>query len=178
MTVVIADTSPINYLVLIGEIGILPRLYPRVVIPDEVFIELMDEGAPPEVRQWIAHPPDWLEMRTAPGRDPSLMDLDPGEGAAIALAASENDVLLLIDESAGRLEASRRGIPNTGTLGVLRAAAIENLLDLPTALGRLLTTNFRVSKALLADLLTEDTARKRRSNRAKAPSGEGKRISP
>ena len=33
-----------------------------------------------------------------------------------------------IDEAAGRLEVSRRGIPNTGTLGVLRAAAIEGLV--------------------------------------------------
>lgn len=27
MTVVVADTSPLNYLLLIGEIEILPRLY-------------------------------------------------------------------------------------------------------------------------------------------------------
>jgi len=33
MTIVIADTSPINYLVLIDEIGILPRLYQRIIIP-------------------------------------------------------------------------------------------------------------------------------------------------
>jgi len=39
MTVVIADTSPINYLVLIDEVGILPRLYHRIVIPEEVFAE-------------------------------------------------------------------------------------------------------------------------------------------
>ena len=34
MTIVISDTSPINYLVLIGEISLLPRLYGKVVIPD------------------------------------------------------------------------------------------------------------------------------------------------
>jgi predicted nucleic acid-binding protein len=49
VTVVVADTSPINYLVLIDEIGILPRPYHRIVIPEEVFIELVDEGAPPRV---------------------------------------------------------------------------------------------------------------------------------
>jgi predicted nucleic acid-binding protein len=36
MTIVIADTSPINYLVPIDEIGILPRLYHRVVIAEDV----------------------------------------------------------------------------------------------------------------------------------------------
>ena len=34
--IVVADTSPINYLVLIKEIEILPRLYGKVVIPQTV----------------------------------------------------------------------------------------------------------------------------------------------
>jgi predicted nucleic acid-binding protein len=66
-----------------------------------------------------------------------------------------------MDDAAGRAEADRRGIPNTGTLGVLRAAAIRQLLDLPTALKRLAETNFRVSQILLMDLLAEDLERKR-----------------
>ena len=51
MTVVIADTSPLNYLVLIGEVGILSRLYGNVVVPPEVLAELADSGAPPEVAE-------------------------------------------------------------------------------------------------------------------------------
>jgi predicted nucleic acid-binding protein len=136
-------------------VGILLRLYHRIVIPEEVFAELLDDGAPPKVREWTAAHPDWIEIRKTPTRDPSLMDLDAGEGSAIALAELETEALLLIDESAGRLEASRRGIPNTGTLGVLRAAAIEHLVDLPSVLDRLLATNFWVSKTLIGDLLAE-----------------------
>ena len=34
--IVVADTSPINYLVLIKEIEILPKLYGKVVIPQTV----------------------------------------------------------------------------------------------------------------------------------------------
>lgn len=90
------------------------------------------------------------------------MELDAGEAAAISMAQGETDVLLLIDEMAGRMEASRRGIPNTGTLGVLRRAAIEGLVHLPGALERLRATNFRVSKTLLAELLAEDAERARR----------------
>jgi predicted nucleic acid-binding protein len=161
MMVVVADTSPINYLVLIGHIGVLPQLYQRVVIPEEVFGELMDSEAPPEVREWATQHPVWIEIRKSPSRDAALADLDAGEASAIALAALETDVLLLIDESAGRLEASRRGIPNTGTLGVLRRAAIEHLVDLSSALNRLVATNFRISKALVVDLLAEAAGRKR-----------------
>lgn len=156
MTVVVADTSPVNDLVLIGEIELLPRLYHQIVIPREVFSELRDTGAPPEVRAWAAHYPAWIEIRTAPGSATALSELDEGEASAIALAELEADVLLLIDDAAGRLEASRRGIPNTGTLGVLRRAAIDGLTDLSLALDRLLKTNFRVSRSLVADLLAED----------------------
>lgn len=76
----LSSRRTINYLLLIGEFGILPRLYSRVAIPDEVFIELMDEGAPPEVRQWIAHHPDCLVMRGAPGRDPRIAQDFDGRG--------------------------------------------------------------------------------------------------
>jgi predicted nucleic acid-binding protein len=90
------------------------------------------------------------------------MELDAGEAAAISIAEAETDVLLLIDETAGRLEASRSGIPNTGTLAVLRRAAIEGLIDPPSVPDRLRGIDFRVSKTLLAELLTEDEERARR----------------
>jgi predicted nucleic acid-binding protein len=49
MTLVVADTSPINYLILIGEIEILHSLYESVVIPQEVISELHEGGAPVSV---------------------------------------------------------------------------------------------------------------------------------
>ena len=83
MIVVVADTSPINYLVLIDQTGILQRLYQRVVIPEEVLAELMDDSAPPVVREWMMRRPGWIEIRSAPGRDEDLTGLDAGEAAAI-----------------------------------------------------------------------------------------------
>jgi predicted nucleic acid-binding protein len=68
MMVVVADTSPINHLILVGEIGVLQQLYHRVVIPEEVFGELMDTEAPPEVREWATQHPVWIEIRKSPSR--------------------------------------------------------------------------------------------------------------
>ncbi len=163
MTVVVADTSPLNYLVLIGQIEILHALYTTVVVPPEVLAELSGTGAPPEVLDWISSRPGWLEIRGVhqSQNDAALMHIDPGERAAILLAQEEPDVLLLIDDAAGRAEASRRDIPNTGTLGVLRAASLRQLIDLPTALTRLAVTNFRVSQSLIEELRTEDRERRR-----------------
>ncbi len=162
MTVVVADTSPLNYLVLIGQIDVLCRLYGRVVVPSEVLAELSYRSTPRVVLEWIHSRPEWLEVRTPRGdqNDSVLQQIDPGERAAILLAEEEPDVLLLIDDAAGRMEASRRHIPNTGTLGVLRAAAMRDLLDLPRALTRLAATNFRVSQALIDALIAEDSKRR------------------
>ena len=45
MSVVVADTSPLNYLIQCEAIDVLPRLYQQVVIPQAVFDELTDPGA-------------------------------------------------------------------------------------------------------------------------------------
>jgi predicted nucleic acid-binding protein len=163
MTVVVADTSPLNYLSLIEEISVLPRLYGEILIPPEVLAELTDADAPPAVLKWIETCPPWLRVCQARinQSDPALNQLDPGERAAIRLALEQSDVLLLIDDAAGRAEAIRRTVPSTGTLGILRAAATRSLLDLPTALKRLSGTNFRMSQTLVSDLLAEHFARKR-----------------
>ncbi|HEY6393452.1 MAG TPA: hypothetical protein VIX89_19370 [Bryobacteraceae bacterium] len=59
MTVVIADTSPLNYLILIEAIDLLPRLYGRIVIPVEVLNELKDDGAPRRINEWAMKLPEW-----------------------------------------------------------------------------------------------------------------------
>ncbi|MGD1073739.1 MAG: hypothetical protein ABSB15_26815 [Bryobacteraceae bacterium] len=105
MTVVISDTSPINYLILIGQIELLPALYRRVLIPDVVLSELLDEGSPTVVVAWASMLPDWAEVVITPvGASGSA--LDAGELAAITLAESlSGEILLLMDDSDGRAEA-------------------------------------------------------------------------
>lgn len=44
--IVVADTTPINYLILIEEIDLLPKLYGRVIIPRAVNEELMRSRTP------------------------------------------------------------------------------------------------------------------------------------
>lgn len=48
--IVVADTTPVNYLILIGEIDVLAKLYGRVVIPEAVREELTRSCAPAAVR--------------------------------------------------------------------------------------------------------------------------------
>src|SRR5690348_15292122 len=104
--IVVADTSPLNYLILIGEADLLHRLYGRVLIPPAVLAELQHAGTPSAVVEWIKRCPPWVEVHQVavrPGE--SIKELDPGELEAIVLAQQYRpDVLLLIDEETGRLE--------------------------------------------------------------------------
>lgn len=55
--IVISDTSPLNYLILIECIDVLPALYGHVVIPKGVLAELQRDSTPQVVKEWIAAPP-------------------------------------------------------------------------------------------------------------------------
>lgn len=60
--IVVADTTPLNYLILIDQIDILEALYGRILVPHAVQEEMLDPNAPPNVRAWAKDPPHWLEI--------------------------------------------------------------------------------------------------------------------
>lgn len=123
MQLVIADTGPVNYLILIGYIDLLPRLFEKVTLPAAVQDELMDIGAPPEVRSWASDPPVWVELLETHGVKRGFVGLGEGEAAVIALAELLHADLLLIDERKGVRAARSQGFRVTGTLGLLEMAA-------------------------------------------------------
>jgi predicted nucleic acid-binding protein len=124
--IVVADTSPLNYLIRIGAIGVLPKLYGTVIIPPSVCEELSRHRAPELVRIWIATPPEWLSIETptmAPDAELLAADLDAGEFDAILPAQELGATDLIVDDWQGRKEAERRHIPYIGTVGVLQLAS-------------------------------------------------------
>jgi len=101
---VVADTSPLNYLVWIESIEILPKLFGTVIVPPEVCEELRAVDAPSIVRAWANDLPGWVEVRTPDAYlrdDPRWQSLDLGERAALALAMAHQPSILLMDERAG-----------------------------------------------------------------------------
>jgi predicted nucleic acid-binding protein len=154
---VVADTGPINYLILIGHIELLPRVFERVVLPAAVQTEISNPVAPLVVQRWVASPPLWLELAETQDLDP-VAGLHKGEAAAIALAASLHADLLLMDERRGVRAAERQGLRVTGTLGVLDLAAECGLIDFAQAISALGRTTFRRPEGLLNAL----TAKHRR----------------
>jgi predicted nucleic acid-binding protein len=151
---IIADTGPVNYLILIGNIDLLPALFDKVILPSAVQAELTDPDAPPSVRNWIAYPPAWLHVHETPSSESEQASLeDEGETATIALAISLNADLLLMNDRRGVIVARGKGLRVTGTLGVLDLAAQRGLVNFAQAIDRLRRTTFRIPEALLDSLV-------------------------
>jgi predicted nucleic acid-binding protein len=151
---VVSDTSPLNYLVLIEQINILAMLYGRVFIPRSVYEELNAPETPAPVRAWRDNLPRWLEVSSErPAPDTGLSYLHAGERDAISLALHLQADALIIDERRGREAAEKQGLKVIGTVGVIAAAHESGLLDLTEALNRLRQTTFHVSPKLLATTL-------------------------
>ncbi len=151
--IVVADTTPLQYLVLIQHEHVLPTLYGRVVVPPAVISELSHDETPKLVREWLKNAPSWLEVREPREIGRSSVPLGAGEIEAISLAEELAADALLIDDWDGRQEALRRHLTVLGTLRVLADAFDEGLVDLRVAVDRLRRTNFRASEELLQWLL-------------------------
>ena len=62
---VVADTSPVCYLILIGEIEVLPKLFTQMLLPRAALSELLDNDALLSVRIWANAPPPWISIHDA-----------------------------------------------------------------------------------------------------------------
>ena len=84
--IIVADTSPLCYLILIEEINLLPQLFGKIYIPQAVAQELKHEDAPIQVKNWFKNSPSWLIIKpNLPINDDSLNHLHLGEKQAILL---------------------------------------------------------------------------------------------
>jgi predicted nucleic acid-binding protein len=159
--IVIADTSPLNYLILIGAEGVLPRVFDAVIAPPAVLVEMLHPKAPNKVRGWATTPPAWLQVRAAQTVT-TYGDLGPGESEAIALAIEIHADAILMDDRAAVAIANNLGLSSLGTLGVLDLAADKGLVDIRTVVAALAKTSFHASHDLIEQMIQRDELRRQR----------------
>ena len=128
--IVVSDTTPIHYLILIEKESILPALFAEIVIPAAVITEMTHPNAPERVRSWAESPPEWVTVRF--GKEEILSritGLGSGETSAIAIAIElEADGLLTDDRKAIR-EAVNNGLSVLTTFALLELASRKGLVD-------------------------------------------------
>ncbi len=155
--IVVSNSSPLIALSIVNSLGLLRALYSTIYIPEGVFHEVVIRGTgrPGSTAVANAH---WI-VQQAPANQQAVArllhaGLDQGESEAIVLAFELPADLLILDESHARSVARLRGLPVTGTLGVLITAknagmvvAIKPLLD------RLSAAGFYISPQIIAHAL-------------------------
>ena len=156
--VVVADTGPLIALARIGWLGLLRRLYGRIVVPPAVHTELAIDSNRPGAKVLAGgFAAGWIVVETV--TDSSVrLELDQllgsGEAEAIALAGQEDTRFLLIDDARGRRTARARGIPVVGVAGVLLVAKSRGeLAAVGPVLDRLSDAGYRLSPRLAAATL-------------------------
>lgn len=139
---IISNTGPIIGLAKVGRLSIMKDLAGEILIPPMVQRELLAKTGE-EAEQIDDALNSYIRVSPLPPLDPSVQtiiaDLDAGEGHAIGLASTiSEDVLLLLDDRAGRAAAERLNIPTTGLIGLLLLAKekgiIRNVTDLISSL--------------------------------------------
>ncbi len=130
--IVVADAGPVIHLAAAGVLDLLPSLFGRVLVPREVYDEVVQHGAGRAGSAELAVAA-WIEVRDSGGdsavQSLLLQELDRGEAAAIALAVAVGAELLLIDERAGRQAALRLGLECGGSPRVILEAKRRGLVE-------------------------------------------------
>ena len=132
MMIAVSDTGPIIGLAKANRLSLLKNLFEKVLIPPmvrkELFAktgdeaELIDNALTDFIQVSEINPVDETAKLILEG-------LSEGERQAIGVAASmENDVILLIDDRAGRQAAEKLNIRITGLVGVLLMAKERGLI--------------------------------------------------
>lgn len=151
---VVADTSPLRYLALIGQSELLHRLFGMIHCPATVRLEASHPKAPVALRTLMEKPPAWLGFLPAHSvTDAALAEgLDAGEAEAITMALLYQADVVLMDDRDGRRLATERGLRVAGTLNILADAAARGWLDYAGTVAQLRTaTNFRASDEVVEE---------------------------
>jgi predicted nucleic acid-binding protein len=127
---VVCDAGPLIALASVDQVGLLPSLYQRIVVPEAVLVEVVQSGAGRAGASEIASA-HWLEVVPSRGDlDPLLAaELGNGESAVIRVAVQLGAPLALLDERrARRIAAQVYGLAVKGTAGLLVTARRAGLI--------------------------------------------------
>jgi predicted nucleic acid-binding protein len=127
---VVSNAGPLIALSIVGHLGLLEKLYCRLVVPDAVFQEVVEAGAGKIGAAEVAAA-SWIERAPAlsPPEPLLALELGPGEAAVIATAQRLGARLVLIDERRARRVAEQAySLRVKGSAGILISAKRAGLL--------------------------------------------------
>ncbi len=145
---VVSNTSPLVAYAHARLLWVLRDLFGEILIPAAVRDEIAAKSESTSAREIVAAA--WIQHRALSGA-PSPGPLDPGEADAIALAQEVRADLLLLDDMAGPIAATRAGLAILGSVEVLLRGFEVGVVEDPTAC----LHSLRDAGHCLSDRLTE-----------------------
>lgn len=166
---IVSNSSPLIYLAKLKKLMLLRALFKEVVIPQEVYEEVVVLGKEGKFTDAIAveraKTEGWLVVKkTFQDKEYRRLieEIDIGEVAAIILAKKFSANLLLMDDASARTIAESFGLRVKGTVFVILTALKKKILkkeEVKHLMARLVTEGFRISQELYVQVLEEiDTA--------------------
>lgn len=155
--IIIADSSPLIGLARIGQLGLLPQLARRILVPRAVWAEVIGARTDAPGASEVAAQ-TWIEVVEADQQAvaPLAILVGRGEAEAIALAQREPSAVLLLDDLRARKLAERLGLRRMGTVALLGLAKREGLIPaLKPALDALVASGIFIRQELITAALTE-----------------------
>jgi predicted nucleic acid-binding protein len=153
---VIFDASPLIGLAIVEGLRWLPELFGTVYLPESVKKEVLP-GLAARGEEAINHAIDtgWLKVWPEPIQPKLDIDLDIGETDCINLGLGHTgDVLLIMDERAGRAVAKEKGLSVAGTAAIIGLAKKQGLIiSARKAFEELHSSDFRISSAVINQVL-------------------------
>ena len=149
---IVSNSTILIYLAKIGKLNLLKVLFKKILIPKEVFSEVVLKGKelqhPDALVVEKAVEDGWIEVKEIEScSELEEFGIDAGEAQAISLALSIN-VPVLLDQTHARIAAKAFGLKPNGTIFVLHAALKKGLLtceEYQDQLEALVKVGFRMS---------------------------------
>ncbi|MCR4405211.1 MAG: DUF3368 domain-containing protein [Candidatus Acetothermia bacterium] len=156
---IISDSSPLILLARIGLLCLLKRPFQEIIIPEEVYQEVVIQGGDRPGSREIGEAP-WVKMERV--SNSRLIErychrgLSRKDAAVIALARERRADAVLMDEQRGRTVCRRAGLEVIGTGGLLVRAKEKGLIpEVKSALDGLIAQGLRLAPELYEALLKE-----------------------
>lgn len=156
--IIVSNSSPLISLSAIGLFDLLNPVFEKVIIPEEVYEEVVIRGqglaGSQEVRAatWIIR--RMIADKQEVARLMATTKLQRGESEAIILAVELQAAGILLDERVARRQAEARNLRVVGTLGILQLAKSQNLIaSVRPHLDALKAAGIRISPAIYHEAL-------------------------
>lgn len=153
---VVIDSSPLIGLAIVDGLQWLPKMFGTVYLPDTVQQEVLpNKSAPGERAIAEAISAGWVTVWPETIAPLLEIDLDAGETDCINLGLHCPDqVLLIMDERAGRAVAKEKGLRVIGTAAIIGLAKRQGLIPSARAAFEVLhRSDFRISAAVINQVL-------------------------